>query len=372
VAIAIQQSERQQQLQQLATAKETLRQQTERERLVTEIAQRIRQSLDLDEILNTTVEEVRQFLQTDRVIIYRFKPDWSGVVAMESVADGWTPILRTVIDEPCFRDSYVPQYRQGRVRAIEDIYTAGLGQCHVDLLAQFQVRANLVVPILQGEKLWGLLIAHHCSGPRHWRQFEIELLNQLATQAASAIQQSELYQQVQRLASSDGLTQIANRRRFDEYLDQEWQRMAREGAPLSLILCDIDFFKTYNDTYGHQAGDNCLQQVAQAISFAVKRPADLVARYGGEEFAVILPHTDAQGAAQIAEKIRSQVQVLQIAHAGSQVSQYITLSLGVASTVLFHESSPAVLIAAADKSLYQAKAEGRDRVVLQKQGGVVE
>jgi diguanylate cyclase (GGDEF)-like protein len=220
--------------------------------------------------------------------------------------------------------------------------------------------------------LWGLLIAHHCSGPRHWRQFEIELLNQLATQAASAIQQSELYQQVQRLASSDGLTQIANRRRFDEYLDQEWQRMAREGAPLSLILCDIDFFKTYNDTYGHQAGDNCLQQVAQAISFAVKRPADLVARYGGEEFAVILPHTDAQGAAQIAEKIRSQVQVLQIAHAGSQVSQYITLSLGVASTVLFHESSPAVLIAAADKSLYQAKAEGRDRVVLQKQGGVVE
>jgi diguanylate cyclase (GGDEF)-like protein len=194
----------------------------------------------------------------------------------------------------------------------------------------------------------------------------------LATHLAIAIQQSELYQQVQRLASSDSLTQIANRRRFDEYLDQEWQRMAREGAPLSLILCDIDFFKTYNDTYGHQAGDNCLQQVAQAISFAVKRPADLVARYGGEEFAVILPHTDAQGSAQIAEKIRSQVQVLQIAHAGSQVSQYITLSLGVASTVPAYESSPAVLIAAADKSLYQAKAEGRDRVVLQKQGGVVE
>jgi diguanylate cyclase (GGDEF)-like protein len=126
-------------------AEQALRQQTERERLVMQIAQRIRQSLALEEILNTTVEEVRQFLQTDRVIIYRFKPDWSGVVAVESVAPGWMPIMRTTIDEPCFRDSYVPLYRQGRVRAIDDIYTAGLGQCHVDLLAEFQVRANLVV-----------------------------------------------------------------------------------------------------------------------------------------------------------------------------------------------------------------------------------
>jgi diguanylate cyclase (GGDEF)-like protein len=158
------------------------------------------------------------------------------------------------------------------------------------------------------------------------------------------------------------LTQLANRRRFDEYLDGEWQRLAREGAPLSLILCDIDFFKTYNDTYGHQAGDNCLQQVAKAISFAVKRPADLVARYGGEEFAVILPTTDAEGAVQIAEEIRSKIQVLQIAHASSKVSKYVTLSLGVVSTIPCHESFPAALIAAADKSLYQAKAEGRDRV----------
>jgi hypothetical protein len=98
---------------------------------------------------------------------------------------------------------------------------------------------------------------------------EIELLTHLATQAAIAIQQSELYQQLQQLATVDSLTQIANRRRFDEYLNQEWQRMSREQAPLSLILCDIDFFKTYNDTYGHQAGDSCLQQVAHAISCAV-------------------------------------------------------------------------------------------------------
>lgn len=343
-------------------AEEALQQQTERERLVTQSAQRIRQSLNLEEILNTTVEEVRQFLQTDRVIVYRFNPDWSGVVAVESVADGCVPILKMTVDEPCFRNLYVPQYRQGRVRAIDDVYTEGLSQCHINLLAQLQVRANLVVPIVQSEELWGLLIAHQCSEPRQWKPLEISLLTQLATQAAIAIQQSELYQQLQRLVSLDSLTQIANRRRFDEYLDQEWQRMTREGAPLSLILCDIDFFKTYNDTYGHQAGDNCLQQVAKAISSAMKRPADLVARYGGEEFAVILSNTDAKGAVQIAEEIRSQVQVLQLAHPSSQPIKSVTLSLGAASTVPCHESSPAALIAAADKSLYQAKAQGRDRV----------
>ncbi len=185
------------------------------------------------------------------------------------------------------------------------------------------------------------------------------------------LQQSQLYKQLelanqalQRLATSDGLTQIANRRRFDEYLDQEWRRMVREKAPLSLILCDVDFFKTYNDTYGHQAGDKCLQQVAKALSLCVSRPADLVARYGGEEFAVILPNTNAEGAVQIAEKVRFKIKALEIAHANSQVSTCLTLSLGVASIVPSHESSPAMLISAADQALYQAKAEGRDAVRL--------
>ncbi len=185
------------------------------------------------------------------------------------------------------------------------------------------------------------------------------------------IQQSQLYQQLeaanqalQCLATSDSLTQVANRRRFDEYLDQEWRRMAREQALLSLILCDIDCFKSYNDTYGHQAGDDCLQQVARAISRHVKRPADLVARYGGEEFAVILPNTNAEGAVHVAEFIRSEVKALEIVHANSQPSGYVTLSLGVASTIPCHELSCATLITVTDKALYQAKAEGRDRVIL--------
>jgi diguanylate cyclase (GGDEF)-like protein len=226
--------------------------------------------------------------------------------------------------------------------------------------------------MLQGEELWGLLVAQQCSEPRLWQQFEIDLVKQLATQVAIAIQQSELYQQLQtanqqlqRLASLDSLTSVANRRRFDNYLEQEWRRMAREQAPLSLILCDIDCFKAYNDTYGHLAGDDCLQQVARAISHVVKRPADLVARYGGEEFAVILPNTKTEGAIQIAEKIRSRVKALRIVHANSRFRQHVTLSLGVASTIPGDESSPTILIAAADRALYQAKAQGRDRVILE-------
>jgi len=177
-------------------------------------------------------------------------------------------------------------------------------------------------------------------------------------------QLKEANQELQHLASSDVLTQVANRRRFDTCLDQEWRRMAREQAPLSLILCDVDFFKSYNDTYGHQAGDDCLRQVARAISGSVRRPADLVARYGGEEFAVILPNTDAEGAIHIAEKVRSEVKALEIANANSQINNCLTLSLGVASTLPCYESSPAILISEADKALYQAKAQGRDQVVL--------
>jgi len=186
-------------------AEEALLQQTQRERLMAEIARRIRRSLDLEEILSTTVEEVRQFLQADRAIVYQLQPDGSGVVAMESVAAGWVSILGRIIDESCFRGSLISDYQQGRVSAIEDIYTAGLSEPYIDLLAQFQVRANLVVPILQGEQLWGLLIAHQCSGTRHWKPVEISLLNQLATQAAIAIQQAQLFKQVQQQAWQEQL-----------------------------------------------------------------------------------------------------------------------------------------------------------------------
>ncbi len=191
-------------------AEDRLRQQGEREQLIQAIALKIRQSLELEETLNTTVTEVRQFLQTDRVLIYRFNPDWSGVVAVESVAPEWTAVLGTTIYDPCFGKTYTELYQKGRVGVVENIYTAGLRQCYLDFLAQLQVVASLTVPILQGQKLWGLLIAHHCQEPRLWQSIEMELLQQLATQVAIAVQQSELYQQLS--------AELAERKRAEEGL----------------------------------------------------------------------------------------------------------------------------------------------------------
>jgi diguanylate cyclase (GGDEF)-like protein/PAS domain S-box-containing protein len=167
---------------------------------------------------------------------------------------------------------------------------------------------------------------------------------------------------LQYLATYDSLTEVRNRRLFNEYLNTEWRRLAREEAPLSLIMCDIDYFKLYNDTYGHQAGDECLRQVAAVLQQSVKRSADLVARYGGEEFAVVLPNTDANGAACVAEIIRDRVRDLRIVHAKSAVSEYVTLSLGVACCIPAPMSQPETLIAIADEALYRAKKTGRDRV----------
>jgi len=183
----------------LIYAKLALRQQTEQRLLLAAIAQHIRQTLDLDRVLNTTVTEVRQFLNTDRVIIFQFAADWSGTVTAESVANGWNAILGRQIVDSYFVETQGEPYEKGLIRATDDIYTAGLNDCHVELLEQLQVRAKLVVPVLQDDRLWGLLVAQHCQAPRHWNSLEIELLQQLATQLAIAIQQSELYQQVQTL-----------------------------------------------------------------------------------------------------------------------------------------------------------------------------
>ena len=168
--------------------------------------------------------------------------------------------------------------------------------------------------------------------------------------------------ELKNLAMLDGLTQIANRRRFDECLEIECQRLLRDKTPLSLILCDIDYFKAYNDCYGHQAGDDCLRAVAQAITGALRRTTDMAARYGGEEFAVIMPHTDQQGAAQVANLIRQAVIDLKIRHRGSQASEWLTISIGIAGTTPFHRCTPVSLIKAADEALYQVKAGGRNGI----------
>jgi two-component system, cell cycle response regulator len=180
----------------------------------------------------------------------------------------------------------------------------------------------------------------------------------------TALQQANL--ELERLANLDGLTAIANRRRFDEHLHREWLRLTREQAPLSLILCDVDCFKQYNDTYGHLEGDKCLQQLAKVFASVAKRPADLAARYGGEEFALLLPNTDLAGAIELAEQARLAVKCLCIRHDTSLVGAYVSLSLGVASLIPIAGSQTQDLISNADDALYKAKHEGRDRLCVDK------
>jgi diguanylate cyclase (GGDEF)-like protein len=168
-------------------------------------------------------------------------------------------------------------------------------------------------------------------------------------------------QELESLVNLDSLTHVPNRRRFEQCLTTEWGRMAREKGILSLIFCDVDFFKLYNDTYGHPAGDICLKLIAQAISGASKRPGDLVARYGGEEFVVILPNTGWAGAIKVAREIKQRVQHLRLVHAHG-IQGYVTLSMGIASTVPTKEIAPDTLVACADRALYQSKMQGRNAI----------
>ncbi len=185
-----------------------LQQQVQRLDLLNRINATIHRSLNLETVLQTIVTEVRQLLQTDRVVIYQFQADWQGQVVVEAVEGTWQSVLGTIGRDDCFSGEYAHLYLAGRVRAIDNVATSTLGDCHIRFLQRLQVQANLIVPILVGDgspdashnRLWGLLIAHECRGPRHWLPCETEFLQQLAAQAAIAIQQAELYTQVQRTA----------------------------------------------------------------------------------------------------------------------------------------------------------------------------
>ena len=195
------------------------------------------------------------------------------------------------------------------------------------------------------------------------QQLLLELKDKVQQLKHLSEQLEQANQTLKQLATIDGLTQLHNRRQFDQVYLAEWKRLSRKQQPLSLIMCDVDYFKAYNDTYGHLQGDDALVQIARAIKHCLKRPADLAARYGGEEFVALLPDTHLAGAVHVAEEIRRSVQALAISHQQSSNSNQITISLGVACTVpSSHSIDPDILLQAADQALYRAKAEGRDQV----------
>ena len=193
---------------------------------------------------------------------------------------------------------------------------------------------------------------------RQAREQELIELTTLLEEMNKKLQQSN--ERLLRMANVDGLTGLANRRYFDEFLAKEWRRALRLSHPVSLLMIDIDYFKAYNDTYGHLEGDETLKKVARTLQLPLKRPLDLAARYGGEEFVVLLPDTDMDGAVNIAKLIHAQVSALRIPHTRSQAKDYVTISLGVASCQPAKTSQPEIIVGLADNALYKAKMEGRN------------
>ncbi|MEB3212332.1 MAG: PAS domain S-box protein [Leptolyngbyaceae bacterium] len=209
-----------------------LQRQIRQEHLLTDIAQEIRQSLELNQVLSRTVDRVRELLNCDRVFIFRFRPTWQGDVIMESVSDQWVSILSTTIFDPCFEDRLIESYRQGHVSILNDINRPGLEPCYVELLQHFQVKASLAAPILQGNHLWGLLIAHQCTAPRQWEPTEVNLLQRLAIQVGIASQQSELYEQTR--------NELSARQQMQAVLEESEARFRSLGAAAPIGICQTN------------------------------------------------------------------------------------------------------------------------------------
>ena len=340
-------------------------------------------ALLLREMLRTSLMGIQQFLTADRVIVAKIMPKGEITVIEEVRNPSYKTMLNVRLSQ-FWGSQDLNYFHQGKLRVIEDVNEEGYReQLMATMDHLFGTQAHVIVPIWhyscdenlsddfpKKPQLWGLLMVHQCSGPRQWQPTEIGLLSFFATQISMTIQQNQFAHQLSQnnlhlkeLAYWDDLTKVANRRYFDQYLAQEWRRMARDKKPLSLILLDIDCFKKFNDTFGHVAGDRCLQKVANAIGVAVSRPGDLVARYGGEEFAIILPNTHLSGASYLAERVRSQIENLQIQAAPNAPCRYVSISAGVATMIPEASRLPVQLVADADHLLYKAKEQGRDRVV---------
>jgi diguanylate cyclase (GGDEF)-like protein/PAS domain S-box-containing protein len=355
----------------------TLRQQTAQERMLSRVINTMRSSLDLETIFATAVEEVVHLIDLCQAVIVQYRAAeqcWQHVVeyrCRESLPDTAGLIIPDADNPLAERLKRLEVVRVDDTEALQDAVNCA----HA---TQFP-GSWLLVPLVVNDQLWGSFSLFREPPITPFSDQQVALVQRLANQLAIAIQQSTLYgqlqvanQQLQYLATHDSLTKLANRRHFDDQIIREWSRLIRipEATWIALILCDIDYFKQYNDLYGHPEGDACLLQVAQALSDSMQRPTDFLARYGGEEFAVILPDTDRTGAVHVVQQLQTAIAALWLPHGASPIAEHVTLSFGIAcirrqrgsveaSTLPTHTSD--VLIYMADKALYQAKSQGRNR-----------
>ena len=357
----------------LQTTEATLSRRVGQEQLLRMLTARMRESLDFETILSATVAGIKAVFNADRAVIFKILANGDRRIAQQTTHPNYPTITNAMIPAGPLPADYLAHLRQGQPSLHNAIADEPWPAAIAAFLRRIEVKSAMVAPIAHPfggnrQPVWGILVVHACGEPRQWQPFEANMLQHFGDQLTTALHQAELYRQLQaanqkldRLAKVDSLTQLANRRWLDSYLQQEWQRLAREHKPLSIVLADVDFFKVYNDTYGHAAGDQCLAEIANAIRQGVRRPADLAARYGGEEFALVLPDTDQEGAVRVVQLVRHHLQTLGLPHGASPSGDTITLSFGIATQVPTSGPPADSLLKAADQALYAAKAAGRNQ-----------
>jgi two-component system, cell cycle response regulator len=325
----------------------------QQESILRELVTEIHGSLQLKHILSTTVNNLQNLLSADRIAIARYPSSKDPVIVAST--DTALQNANYPIAAPLDHQPYICSTTHPHHLTLSD--RDWFQRCHIE--------AEYRLPIIQDSQLWGILLIH--AQEAMLNAMNLELLEPVISQLIIAIQQSNLHHslklanaELKRLSNLDGLTKIANRRALDDYLDREYRRLQREQQSISIIMVDIDYFKLYNDTYGHPQGDQCLIKVAQLLQRSVNRPTDFVARYGGEEFTIVLPNTDAPGAIYLARQIQKNLANLELEHSTHRSSDRITVSMGVASSIPEVGTSYHEIILAADAALFQAKEQGRN------------
>ncbi|WP_333609555.1 sensor domain-containing diguanylate cyclase [Arsukibacterium sp.] len=334
----------------------------------------------LDQHIEDALAALGEFCHADRSYIFLFNSDITEMSnTHEWVREHIAPHKDNLQQIP--KDGlpyFFERMLQDHIFAVADV--SQLTEQAAAERAEFEaedIQSVLCCAMFAGKQLLGFVGCDMVARQRNWTANDLRRIKLVGEMIANSIQnvnyrrslqdiQLKLLsanQELQKQASQDGLTGIANRRHFDEKLAEELQRSARHQQPLGLILLDIDLFKPYNDHYGHQAGDLALQQVAQALSAETKRQGELAARYGGEEFALILPGSDIKECQQLAKRLQKRLAALDIAHVKSDISPHLTVSQGCVSVIADKEHNAATLLQAADKALYQAKANGRNCIV---------
>jgi diguanylate cyclase (GGDEF)-like protein len=297
---------------------------------------------------------------------YRVRPALSGEIALNAIKADIPDLILLDIMMPGMSGFEVCKELKSdsRTREIPVLFISALNESE-DKIKGFKLGAvDYITKPFHGSEVLARVKTHLAlrNIQRKSEEQNIRLLDEIDERMRTEKALEKANQKLEELASLDGLTNLANRRQFDQYIQQSWKSMTREKNPIALILCDIDYFKNYNDTYGHVAGDKCLKQVAQAMKNPVKRPGDLVARYGGEEFAIIMANTDINGALKVAQSIKNEINNLKIPHSHSSTAPNVTISMGVGSKVPGKRDKTEEFIKTVDKLLYRAKQEGRNRI----------